>query len=528
MASRYSRRDLARWSLLGAGSVPFAALLAACSDDGAATSAGTSTTNSPTTAPPTTGPATTVPPTVAPTVAPTAPPTTVAVDPNRPWWLQGNFAPVMDEIEATNLEVRGALPPELNGLYVKNSSNPARADSPHWFFGDGMVHGLRLSDGRADWYRNRWVRTEPFIAGRGFGDGPPVGGNNQSNVSALWHGGRLLTSGEVGFPFHLSADDLSTIGALDFGGALPSSFTAHPKIDPATGRMHAFGYGFTPPYLHYYVIEPDGTMSTVEPVELPRGTMMHDFAITETDVVFWDLPVVFDLELAIEMINNPESDTMAFVWRPEAGARVGVMPLGGPASAIRWFELDEPCYVFHSVNAFRRGDEVVVDVCRLASMFDGTESGLGGKQTLRRWTIDTAASRVRDDVVEVDNPGDLPTRDPRRVGREHRYGYLVGERPHPHTVDLGGVIKHDFQSGSRTMWEPGPTRHATEPLFVGGDPADNSDDAGWVLSFVHDDATNESVLAVLDATDVAAGPVAEVVMPQRVPYGFHATWVPQR
>ena len=46
------------------------------------------------------------------------------------------------------------------------------------------------------------------------------------------------------------------------------------------------------------------------------------------------------------------------------------------------------------------------------------------------------------------------------------------------------------------------------------------------MSFVHDDATNETVLAVLDATAVTAGPVAEVVMPQRVPYGFHAAWVP--
>lgn len=62
-------------------------------------------------------------------------------------------------------------------------------------------------------------------------------------------------------------------------------------------------------------------------------------------------------------------------------------------------------------------------------------------------------------------------------------------------------------------------------MFVPGDATDLSDDAGWLLSFVHDDAVGESVLAVLDATDLAAGPVAEIVVPQRVPYGFHATWV---
>jgi carotenoid cleavage dioxygenase-like enzyme len=132
---------------------------------------------------------------------------------------------------------------------------------------------------------------------------------------------------------------------------------------------------------------------------------------------------------------------------------------------------------------------------------------------------------VTDDVLTTENPGDLPGRDPRRVGREHRHGYLTGTRENPDTVEFGALIQHDFATGSRDIWEPGPTRHASEPLFVPGDPNDLADDAGWLLSFVHDDATGESVLAVLDATAVSAGPVAEVVIPQRVPYGFHGTWV---
>ena len=81
----------------------------------------------------------------------------------------------MDEVEAFDLEVRGALPPELSGLYVKNSSNPPRSDSPHWFFGDGMVHGVRLAGGKAQWYRNRFIETpnitdpRPDVLG-GMGD----------------------------------------------------------------------------------------------------------------------------------------------------------------------------------------------------------------------------------------------------------------------------------------------------------------------------------------------------------------------
>jgi carotenoid cleavage dioxygenase len=154
-------------------------------------------------------------------------PSALPFDPSRPWWLQGNYAPVMDEIEAFDLPVRGAIPPELTGLYVRNGSNPQKSDSPHWFFGDGMLHGVRIENGKARWYRNRYVRTTLYNEGRSFGEGggPPSAGNNQSNVSVVHHGGRLLTSGEIGFPFQIDPTDLSTIGIVDFGGKLETSFT---------------------------------------------------------------------------------------------------------------------------------------------------------------------------------------------------------------------------------------------------------------------------------------------------------------
>jgi len=517
MGEQFSRRDLVRWSMFGAGTASIAAMLAACSSEGG-TAASTS---SATTLPPTTLSPTVPPTTLSPT---TVPGSTLPFNPSVKWWLQGNYAPVFKEVEATDLVVRGALPPELTGLYAKNGSNPPKADSPHWFFGDGMVHGLRLDAGRASWYRNRYVGTQPHLAGVGFGQGAPGGEGNQSNVSTIWHGGRLLTSGEVGFPYELSTTDISTKGVFTFDGKLTTSFTAHPKIDPRTGKMHAFGYGFADPLLSYYIIEPDGTMSHNEPVSIPTSTMIHDFQITDTDAVFWDLPVVFDLDMAIVWINDPVNNPLPYVWRPEAGARIGVMPLAGGADAIQWFDID-PCYVFHSVNAFRRGDEVIVDVCRLDSMFAPNGEGIGGGSdpALVRWTANTATGKATQEVLNAENSGDLPSRDPRRVGVEHRFGYLTGTRPNPDTVELGDIIKHDFSNGSRDVWNPGVTRHATEPLFI---PAadDDAEDAGWLLSFVHDDAVNETVLAVLDATAVSKGPVAEVVMPQRVPYGFHGTW----
>ncbi len=79
-----------------------------------------------------------------------------------PFHLSGNFAPVFDELTEFDLEVEGAIPPELRGRFFRNGSNPQSGSSPHWFMGNGMIHGVELRDGKAVWYRNRYVQT-PFI-----------------------------------------------------------------------------------------------------------------------------------------------------------------------------------------------------------------------------------------------------------------------------------------------------------------------------------------------------------------------------
>ena len=93
--------------------------------------------------------------------------------------------------------------------------------------------------------------------------------------------------------------------------------------------------------------------------------------------------------------------------------------------------------------------------------------------------------------------------------------------------EFNGLVKVDVDAGSHTAWDPEPGRHANEALFV-PDPEnpDGGEDEGWLLSYVYDARQDTSDLVVLDATDVAGGPVAEVELPQRVPYGFHGTWVP--
>ena len=442
------------------------------------------------------------------------------VDPARPWWLQNGFGPVAGEIDAVDLEVRGALPPELDGLYVRNGSNPQNADSPHWFLGDGMLHGVRLRSGRALSYRNRYVRTPLYEQGlSGLGGGLPSGGNNLSNVSVIWHGGRLLSSGEVGAGYAIDPADLSTLGVHDFNGAVQTSFTAHSKIDPVTGHLHFFGYWFMPPYLTYLVA--DATGQVIHRTEIPvrTGTMMHSFAITERDVIFWELPVIFDTR-GIAVHGFP------FLWNDDYGARIGVMPLGGSAGDIRWAEIP-PCYVFHELNAYRAtSDEIVLDVCRYERMMDGERFGTF-EPHLHRWHLDTGGAGLgfRDEVLEGERVLEFPVHDRRFAGRAHRHGFFAEPRRNSGTIDVGGLVHRDFLTGHSETWDPGLAVGAGEPLFVPASAAAGEGE-GWLVTFVYDRARDESRLAVIDATRVARGPVAEVVMPRRVPHGFHGCWVP--
>lgn len=481
-----------------------AAALAACGNDSPTTTPSSSTA-APTTslaAPTTTAPATTVPPTVA-SLAP------IAYDPDTVLWAQGNYAGVVDEIEAFDLEVEGALPPELTGLYVRNGSNP-KIPGGHWFLGDGMVHGVRLEGGRAAWYRNRWVQTS--VLGRDLlsGGGAPGGENNTSNTSCITYEGRLLSLQEVGYPYELDPADLSTIGPWSAGGTMVNGCTAHPKLDPATGRLHCFVYGFVEPYLTYYVIGTDGQVEHSTSVPVPGGTMIHDFAITDRDVVFWDLPVVFSMQTAIERPGE-----MPFGWDPAYGARVWVMPLGGTGDQARSVEID-PCYVFHGTNAWREGDDVVVDVSWMPDAFVPGRLDGPDRDSLRRWRLGTgAASLTFSEETIVDRSLDLPTIRRDQTGRPHDTGFYVHSVSVPGGFQFSGIASVDRVSGSVDEWTPSEAESSGEPLVVGD----------WVLVYVYDRARDASDLAVFAADDLASGPVARVKLPRRVPYGFHAAWV---
>ncbi|MDG2111589.1 MAG: carotenoid oxygenase family protein [Actinomycetota bacterium] len=441
----------------------------------------------------------------------------MALTDETPFHLAGNFAPVSDEITATNLEVIGQIPVELEGSYLRNGANPITGESAHWFLGDGMVHGVRLSGGKAEWYRNRYVRT-PFY------DEPtkPVidmetfefnSADSKANTHVVGHAGRILTFEEGHLPYELTPE-LDTIGPVTFDGKLDGAFTAHPKICPLTGEMLGFGYGVMPPYLTYLRVSADGDLVQKEEIEIPAPVMMHDFNITQNHVVFMDLPVVFDLELALQ-------GTMPFQFQRENGARLGVLPRTGTADQIRWFDID-PCYVFHPVNSFEDGGRIILDVARYPSMWEA-DASFQTAASLWRWTIDlengsVTETQLDDRAIEFGRVSDD------HVALDYRYGYAVGNRGDANDPDSTTIVKFDMQSDSSAPYDLGAGRQPGEFVFVGR-PGATAEDDGWLMGYVYDRAEDRSDLVILDATDPTADAVAVVKLPRRVPFGFHGSWV---
>ncbi|MFC8381722.1 carotenoid oxygenase family protein [Nocardia sp. NPDC057272] len=439
-----------------------------------------------------------------------------------PLHLTGNNAPVTEEITVAPSEVIGEIPRDLDGVFVRNGPNPRTGTSTHYFAGDGMVHAVALADGRAGWYRNRYVRT-PLAANPGKSRFElafdPVSGTvdfgvTTANTHVVAHAGRILALEEGGFPYEITPE-LETVGAFTFCDALRTPMTAHPKICPTTGELVFFGSRQRPPFLTYYRAAETGELLQAKEIAVPRATMMHDFAITATSVVFLDLPVVFDPVAA--------AAGLPWRWDDAHGARFGVMHRHG--GDVRWFEV-EPCYMWHTMNAFDAGNTIVVIGGRMPTLWrDGPADLTGGLPRLHRWTLHLDSGTVTEEPLD-DADIEYPRVADADVGLAHRFGYVTSFSLDPRPSH-SRIYKYDFtRGGSRQVLALPAGNTCGEAVFV--PRADSAgDDDGYLMTFVHDRARDTSHLAIIDAADLSSGPIAEVRLPVRVPNGFHGNWIPR-
>lgn len=430
-----------------------------------------------------------------------------------PFWMDGNFAPVAEEVTRTDLKVTGEIPTELNGRYFRNGANPRVTASTDWFLGEGMIHGVEISNGKANWYRNRYVQTpllKEDVLTREKMNAP---GNSIANTHIIGHAGKFLALQEMRPPVELTKE-LDTVGLYDFDGKLERNMTAHPKICPKTGEMLFFGYGVMPPFLIYHRVSADGELVQSEIIDVKAATMVHDFVITENYVVFLDLPMLWDMKKFYE-------PGIPVTYDEDYGARLGVMPRQGSSKDVRWFDID-PCYIYHTMNAYEFGGEIVFNAPRLKGY---TSVGMANPPIpkLHQWVINLEKATVKES--QLDDLGvDFPVVPPALVGQPFRYGYAAEFDP-TGTPYVLGFHKYDMVSGSKASHMLKEGRTGSEASFIQAANATSEDD-GYLMSYVHDPSSNTSELVIFNAKELDDGPLARIHLPVRVPAGFHGSWIP--
>jgi carotenoid cleavage dioxygenase len=473
--------------------------------------------------------------------------------------FRGFFAPSRIEADVYDLDVDGQIPPELYGAFYRAAADtqfPPRHGDGIYINGDGMTTMIRFERGHAD-LRTRYVRTRRFRLERAARQaltgayrnpftGDPAAADiddGNANTSMVWHAGRLLALKEAALPYELDPVTLETRGVFDFGGQLPGrTFTAHPKIDPLTGEMIAFSYnssGRPDRDVNVFVISPAGQVTRTETFGAPYSSMMHDWLVTRDHLIFTFSPMISDWE---RMKDEPQY----FVWDPPLGTHVAVIPREQGVAGIRWFASDLVMET-HSLNAWSAGDTVTADhfVARSGwfSQFPKTTQGPlpEAPPFAQRWTLDLGKGAAHWSESHAtytseplfDHPGDMPRVDPRMMMQRNRHSWIgcmnpaAGPMPEfgPMGPPFNSLFHRDDDTGVKTGYYVGEDSAPEEPVFVprGADAAEGD---GYLLSLVGRRALNRYDLIILDALDIAAGPVATVQIPFRLRYGFHGTWVP--
>lgn len=454
-------------------------------------------------------------------------------------WSLGVSEPQLSEYDYDVTDIDGRIPPELAGTLYRNGPGRWQDHSGrplhHLFDGDGMISAFTIADGAVH-YRNRYVRTKHYQGRTGLyhlGTAAPGGPlanigrlpPNLANTNVIEHAGHLYALWEGGPPTELDPQTLETLGIRRFGGELRwvGSYSAHPCFCPRTGDMYNFGVEFIPrAHLRIYRTDPSGRLRHFRSARLPYVAMVHDFALTERHLVFLVSPIIPEA-LPIALGRKPMGDALRY--RPDKGSVFIVVPRDG--GQIRTIDYDA-VLTFHLSNAYDDGSDIVVDAVTYA---DGRLLGRLNRfhvaplddapSTFRRYRITPSGRVLEEPLSEL--PCEFPRHHDAYKGREHRYAYL--NTRHRLVSFYDSITKLDLTDGSAaTYTTPEPGNSFCEPVFAAR-PGGTAEDDGWLLTVEYRARTHTSRLVILDAADVAAGPIACAELRHHVPQGFHGNFV---
>jgi len=468
----------------------------------------------------------------------------------------GLNVPVRIEASVRDLEVEGTIPPEINGAFfraVPDPAHPPMFEDDVALNHDGMIARFLFENGAVD-YDIKYVETARYKAEKQarralfgryrnpFTDDPSVAGVDRTvaNTTPIWHAGRLFMTKEDGRAYEVNPHTLETAGSWDYHGALRSqTMTAHARIDPDTGEMFFFGYeagGLCTRDVAYCIADKDGNLVSEQWFQNPYVSAMHDFAITGKYAVFPVFPTTADLD-------RLKAGGAHWAHQQELESWVGILPRHGKVEEMRWFKGPKGVSAFHIMNAYDDGDLVHLDLClsdtnafpfmREAGGLNIAQQAIGGG--LIRWTFDMAKEGDGFDIRPLGPPGDMPRIPDAQQGRPYNHAWYLSINPQGFPPLEGGPVGTAFNclfrielgNGRLEMMPLDRDMAINEPVHI---PAEDPHHEGWLMFVVDRKIADEqkSEIWIVDAGEVAKGPIAKVKVPLRLRAQVHGWWVPAR
>jgi carotenoid cleavage dioxygenase-like enzyme len=461
--------------------------------------------------------------------------------------------PVRLEASVRNLHVEGTIPREIEGAFFRAVPDPAHAplfEDDIALSGDGMVSRFLFENGQVD-YDIRYVHTARYLAERkarralfgryrnAYTDLPEVKGVDRtvSNTTPVWHAGRLLMTKEDGRPYEINPHTLETVGSYDFDGKLKSqTMTAHVRVDPKTGEMFFFGYeanGLCTLDVAYCIADRDGNLVSEQWFKSPYVASIHDFVMTEKWVLFPIYPTTSDIE-------RLKAGGVHWAHQQDLESWVGIMPRYGKVSEMRWFKGPKGVSAFHMTNAYDDGNLVHLDACltdtngfpfmREAGGIQRAQQDLRGGLT--RWTFDMSGASDTFTETIIGPPGDLPRIRDEDQGRPYKVAWMPSMNPQGGPPLAGGpvgaafncLLRVDLTTGRVDALGLDAFMAINEPVHIASTKPNHN---GWLMMVVDRQAADDykSELWIVDADDIAAGPVAKIHVPVPLRPQVHGWWV---
>ena len=468
--------------------------------------------------------------------------------PAPPPYDHPGFAPIFDELSGVTLRIEGALPADLDELFLRNGTNA--------LFPGLRPHMFELRDGQAR-YSICLLRTPRTLYVEQLGRNPFLGVGDVAGgvkgallrmilhrfkarlglvreflpleavvggTSILHFGDKLYCLQETGLPFALHiARDVEGWTVIDgsghletFGDTLASPFSAHPKLSPDQREVHSIGHDIVSGRTLHAVLRQDGTSATSPLYEVkPPAFFVHDSIVTSRFIVFPDS----SLRFAPCGLAKPGGSVAPFDGdRP---LRFGVVDCAAVSAApVRWFETPASGHFWHLANAWEVGERILIHAPAFAdypaTVPIHTPAEPHALQT--RWELDLVTGTITDERLLLDGAHERPSFDFRRTGQPSRFVWLLDEACGVMGKD---IVKYDLVEGRVGGAFDYGDLHGSEPLFVPRGPFGEAEDDGWLIDLLADGERAE--LIILDAATMTEQ--CRLPLPRRVPFGVHGLWL---